>query len=528
MSFLMSVRMAQFPLARLERAEAPGEAFDAVHALGEEFGAPGHIATINWLTAKDLGIPRLPFDVELCKRPLTREGDGWPADGAIKLEASQNFTFVFTDALLVLAVDDLFCVTGRCKAADADTEIYALDAGLNEIPETRQSADSPLGTAFIGPGIFGIQATGIVTIEGLVAFGVHDEQKRKFDLMARVAPAVSTVAVYNQQHYLGRELNAAGALSTRLDADGLARANASAPFSAVLDEKVHREPTSRRAQLVLGLEPIMVIGKNFDAILNDPSWSFDTQAGTADATMSICPSTALQQLGLSGAVEATTLGTSVTLPMPAPYPFIASLQEIYDEVTATGQLPLPVIRVRGYHRLNRTDVENRQFAALTFLQQPTFSAEPTEARLPTVRDHPGTTDIVFVVSRRDRALGFFPDLGGGQDQFPREEPEQTGERPGNGRPRTHLAGGDSAALPQCLIQIDLLDMADDRPKRAPNTLAEFLKSGAQVGPVAAFSSGGVGRLEVRHPADLGGKVVRVALADHAGRIDSLVLAPPSK
>lgn len=84
------------------------------------------------------------------------------------------------------------------------------------------------------------------------------------------------------------------------------------------------------------------------------------------------------------------------------------------------------------------------------------------------------------------------------------------------------------ALQPCLIQIDLLDRADDRPKRAPVTLAEFLKSGAKVGPVAASGIGGVGRFEVRHPADLGGKVVRLALSDPAGRIDSLILAPPSE
>lgn len=444
MSFLMNARMGQFPLAKLERVEAPGEAFDAVDALGQEFGAPGHIATINWLIAKDLGVPRRPFDVELCDQPLVRFGDGWSADGAIELEARQNFTFVFTDALVVLAVDDLFCVTGRCMAADAGTEIYALDAELNEIPETRQSADSPLGTAFIGPGIFGIQATGAVTIEGVVAFGVHDEQNRTFSLMARVAPAISTVAEYDQQHYLGRDLDAATALSIRLDADGLARANASVPSSAVLDGKVHREPTGPRAQLVLGLEPILMLGQNFAAILDDPSWSFESQeAAETGAIMSICPSTALQQLALSGAVEAATLGTSVTLPIPEPYPFIASLQEIYDEVSETGRLPLPVIRVKGYHRFNMTDVENRQFAALTFVQQPAFSAEPTEARLPTARDQPGTTDIVFVLSRRDRAFGLFPDLSGGHDQFPRER-ELPGEQLGDGRPRAHLAGGDSA------------------------------------------------------------------------------------
>jgi hypothetical protein len=33
---------------------------------------------------------------------------------------------------------------------------------------------------------------------------------------------------------------------------------------------------------------------------------------------------------------------------------------------------------------------------------------------------------------------------------------------------------------------------------------------------------------VRHPVDLGGKVVRLALSDPAGRIDSLILAPPSE
>lgn len=434
MSFLMTARMGQFELHTLALAEAPEVPFDPVEAYGDRFIDVGHLATINWLVARPLGIPAKPFEIELCRTPLRLEGDGWAMDGNVTLRADANFTLRLTKALHQIGVSELFCVTARCSASDPQTEIFAIDAALNEIPESRQRATAPFGTAFFGPGVVGLRSTGTVTLEDLVAFGVADHP-REFELLATVAPALSGVPAYDRQHYLGRDDTAAGTLAARLRADGLARANGPLPASGVLEHYVHREIAKARAALALGLEPIAMVEQQFAAILADPEWSYQSQHAPAGTDFQLSPATAMQHLALAGPVEATALGTSVTVPIPTPFPFLASAQAVFDEVTADGRLPIALVRITGHHLGPAGPIITQVYAGLTFCQTPRFTARASDARLPAGRDLPGTCDVSVFLERSCRSLAIYPDLSDGEERFPRDD---------DLRPRTHLAGGDSA------------------------------------------------------------------------------------
>ncbi|NWB90318.1 hypothetical protein [Pseudomonas agarici] len=426
--------MGQFEMRTLALAEAPDIPFDPREAYGDRFADVGHLATINWLVAPSLGIPAKPFEIDLCPTPLWIDGNGWMMDGDVTLRAEDNFTLRLTEALRRIGVSELFCVTARCSASDPQTEIFALDAALNEIPESRQTATAPAGTAFFGPGVVGLRSTGTVTLEDLVAFGVT-VRDRQFGLLATVAPAIPGVSAYDQQHYLGTDDTAAGTLAARLRLDGLARENGHLPESSVLERYVHREIAKDRAALALGLEPIVMIEQQFAAILADPEWSYQSQHSPAGTEFSITPATALQHLALAGPIEATALGTSVTAPIPMPFRFLASGQEVFDAVANNGMLPIPLVRITGHHFGPSGPVVTRVYAGLTFCQTPRFSAHRSDARLPAGRDLPGTCDVAIYLERRGRSLAIYPDLSNGDERFPRDD---------DMRPLVHLAGGNSA------------------------------------------------------------------------------------
>jgi len=82
------------------------------------------------------------------------------------------------------------------------------------------------------------------------------------------------------------------------------------------------------------------------------------------------------------------------------------------------------------------------------------------------------------------------------------------------------------SLLPCQFQLDLLDRPNALPKAEPVKLADFMVNGAKAGPVVA-SAGAPGEIEVRHPVDLAGGHVRLAVSDPAGRFDCLVLKPLS-
>lgn len=445
MSFQMTARMGQFEMHRLALAETPEIAFDPIAAFGSRFSDVGHLATINWLVAPQLGIPAQPFEIELCRTPLRIEGDvyrdGWVMPGDVTLGAEDNFTLRLTQALHLIGVTELFCVTARCIATDQRTEIFAIDAALNEIPESRQSATAPAGTAFFGPGVVGLRSTGEVIIRELVAFGVSD-LKREFELLATVAPAIPGVQIYNTQHYLGRDDTADKTLAARLQVDGLARENGQLPKSSVLEQYVHREVAQDRAALALSLEPINMIDTHFPTILADPKWSYQSQDAPAGTDFKVSPAQALQYLALAGPIEATALGTSVTVPIPDAFPFLSSGQDVFDEVAKNFELPIALVRITGHHFGPSGPMVTRVYAALTFPLAPSCTALPCATRLPAGRDLPGTCDVAMYIDRPGRSLSFYPDLSDGKERFPLEDKIRPLDA--RMRPRAHLAGGDSS------------------------------------------------------------------------------------
>lgn len=437
MSFMMIARMGQFAPGLLELAEAPGKPFDPIAALGDRFATAAHYATVNWLVAKQLGVPSAPFEIELCHEPLRvdGDGDGWAMNGAVTLRVEDNFTLRLAAALRRIGVSDLFCVTASISASDPQTEIFAIDAALNEIPESRQSVTAPLGTAFFGPGIVGLRATGEATLEHLVAFGISGRH-REFELLATVAPTLSGVAAYDQQFYLGKSGSADDMLQSRLRADGLARANGNLPASAVLEHYVHREGVQARAAQTLGLEPVAMLEREFAAILADPEWSYPSQYAPAGAEFLLSPASMLQPLALAGPVEATALGTSVTVPVPLPFPFLKDPQAVFDAVMLTRVLPIPLIRITSHHVEAGAPVVTQAYAGLNFCCSPCFTARASAARTPAGLDLKGRCDAIVSLDRPSRSLSFYPDLSDGGEQFPTDPPDP--------RPRAHLASGDSA------------------------------------------------------------------------------------
>ena len=149
----MIARMGQFHPHLLELAEAPGKQFDPIAAFGDHFAAAAHYTTVNWLVAKQLGVPSAPFEIELCHEPLRVDGDGWAMDGAVTLRLEDNFTLRLVAALRRIGVSDLFCVTASINAFQIRKPRSSRnDAALNEIPESRQSATAPLWAShFSGP-----------------------------------------------------------------------------------------------------------------------------------------------------------------------------------------------------------------------------------------------------------------------------------------------------------------------------------------------------------------------------------------
>lgn len=447
MSFQMTARMGQFEMRRLALAEAPKTPFDPIAAFGLPFSDVAYLVTINWLVAPLLGIPAKPFEIALCRTPLRVDGDahrdGWIMPGDVTLQAEENFTFRLCQALDRIGVSELFCVTARCLASDQHTEIFAIDAALNEIPESRQSATAPAGTAFFGPGVVGLRSTGEVILRELFAFGVNDRvSEREFELLATVAPAISGVQIYNTQHYLGRDDTAVKTLAARLQVDALARENGRLPESSALERYVHREVAQDRSALTLSLEPITMIETEFSAILADPKWSYQSQQAPGATDFKLSPAQALHHLALAGPIEATALGTSVTVPIPKPFTFLTSGQAVFDVVAETGRLPIPLVRITGHHLGAAGLVETRVYAGLTLPLTPRYTSCACDTRLPAGRDLPGTCDVAISIERPGRSLSFYPDLSDGKERFPLEDkisPLNDGMRP-----RAHLAGGDAA------------------------------------------------------------------------------------
>jgi hypothetical protein len=418
MSFRMNVRMGQFQCTKKYLVDDPTAAFDPVTALGQEFANLGHVATVNWLTHPELGVPAEPFEIALSPYQLQvgEREDAWQLDEPVLLEARTSFSYRFSKALEKLGVDDIFCVTTITESSDPAAEIFATDALSREIPDTRQPANNPSGTAFVGPGIYGLRATGATRLRQLIAFGVIPKHMDRATILATVAACLGDVAAYDKQTYLAKTLNAGQALQVRLEADALARANGNHSGSNELERLIHREPRLDRGRFVLHLEAVQELVRNFTNVLSNPTWTYQSSS-SVDPPFTVCPATALQQLSLAGPIEATSLGHSVTLPVPKLFPFLGSLQEIFAHVRDNSRLPIPLIEVKGHHQIAGNDVFTTRLASLKIMRTFTFAASPTSSRGPDKRDAAGTTEARIVLNRAAGLMSAFVDLSDSKEKF---------------------------------------------------------------------------------------------------------------
>jgi hypothetical protein len=431
MSFRLFVRMAQFPATREEQVDQPGTRFDPRAEIPGYPEAVGHLATVHWSVQPEAGLPVAPFEIEFCPRPLPAEGNSQVFEGTPRL-SFPNSDLSLGPILRQLGSADALCVTVAIDGAP-ETEIVALDIAGEEIPETRQSANAPHGTAFIGPGVRGLRATGDVTLRNLRVFAIRPERDLPFELVATVAPAVADIAAYANQSMLGHRYDAENALACRLRLDAMARANCDAPVARTLDREVHRESPSRAADLARDNKMAQQIREHFDEIILDPDWQYEIELQPG-AMQLANPVKQLQVLALCDPVVATTLGHAVTLPIPPPFTVIQSLREIYERVNADGILPYPVIRVRAHHAdLNRGDPISEQLVCLTLASaSPQIKTSVGPSRPPQTLDGPAFTDVQVRTDRASAGLMLFVERTEGREDFPRDDA---------GRPVPSIGGG---------------------------------------------------------------------------------------
>jgi|GEM_PF-5796796 len=426
MSFQLYARMAQFPLKHLERVDEPGGTVDDL-----PLDNAASLATVHWIVQSDLGLPIAPFEIDLCARPVSLGEHNTAKIAEISLDKTTKFELSLLPELRQLNCNDALCVSAALQASPG-TEIYATDVAGNEIPETRQNAEALQGTAFIGPGILGLRATGDVAIKNATVIAIHANADLHFQRVATVAPVFDGVQPYAIQSYDGLVLPAREALSLRVAMDAVARANTASPSSSVLDIEIHREKPDAAIARVLTSEIVLQTIANFIDIARDPSWSYALQI-EPEVEGRICPVKMLQMLCFSDSVTATTLGQSVTIPLPPPFEALISLQTIYEVVEEKGILPFPIVRVSGYHAPpGLGQVKTVQLAGLVVGgATPLTTLAVAAPRPPQGPDKPATCDVRLSLDRRSSGLTTFIDLSAGADQFLLDERK---------RPKHVLAG----------------------------------------------------------------------------------------
>ncbi|TNF83353.1 hypothetical protein FGE05_08865 [Pseudomonas sp. ICMP22404] len=433
MSFRIYARMAQFPLNKRERVDQsddPSGPVDPTSSIPDFPHDATFMTTVHWKVQPTLGIASEPFDVELCTQPLSGERFSRSHDEDIQFD-DMHFEVSLGSLLTSLGTVEALCVTA-IVLGDQDAVIFAVDAAGEEIIETRQPAHSPNGTAFIGPGIFGLRATGSVTLKNLRAFAVPPNHNLEFTQLATVAPAIAGIGAWRQQQYLNTNYDVAGILDVRLAMDALARMNTEPPTVKVLELGVHRRKSAEVAAMALTSGPAQLIAGHYGEIIANPARSFETEVQSG-VFLTHCPAKMLQLLAGSDPVTATTLGHAVTVPIKPPFSALQSLEEIYAEVESLGHLPYPLIRVRGHH-LSSTGLKvvSEQFAALSFAADPIATIEPGMIHGPSVLDEPGSTELVVRLDRRSASLASFVDLGAGTLGFLIDE---------NGNPQRYIGTG---------------------------------------------------------------------------------------
>lgn len=380
MSFEIYGWFAQFPSDTRKLVHLPNDDFDPSSQgieYPDESAGRRTLATIHWLTQSVLGLPIKPFEISVLNSPLRLEsGEGENPNLAIPNENEvildqTNSELSLRPLLKKLKADDALCVTAILEGATG-VEVYATDAEGKMIPLSIRPSNAGQGTAFIGPGIYGLRATGPVKIKDLRVVALNPEtiKKLKMDQLATVAPVIDGIHEYQRQRYLGVEYDAAAALDARIMMDAFARANGSEPDSLTLNDLIHRQNPAELREPLLKEEFIIFIRDNFADIIKDPDFTYDQR--DRDILSRYYPAKLLQMLALTDPVIATILGYSVTIPQPEGFKVIESPKEIYDAVSQ-NILPYPLIRIRGTFQRNGNNYEIFQLASMNL---PLFEPSP--------------------------------------------------------------------------------------------------------------------------------------------------------
>ena len=427
--------MALIPLQLAEFVDAPGQPVQLAQEFGSAFPtAASHMVSVAWSADPALGLPVAPAIVWANGATPSIEGYSKTVIQVI-LEWKNGFEENLIPMGPAIGPDGLLCVLAYADFADS-CDVFALDAAGDEIPETRQHVANGSPILFLGPGIFGVRATGAMTLNDVLLIGLPPSDGLELVRKAEVAPTLTGVSCYEPQAYLGVPDTVAGSLATRLKADALARANTEAPSSAKLENKVHRARPQPLSDAVVQQRFLAEAEANFSSILANPAWSyFEPVVGASAAEFEVVPTALIQAVALVGPIEATTLGQAVSFPVAGKLPVLTRLEDIFYFIRTYNALPFPLVLVETFHAGPRfvdkgTVVDNRadpntrtskHFARLILPTEQSVEAVQGKARPPRVLDAPATCDVRLIVSQKSRLDTFYVEKIPGSEEFFEED-----------------------------------------------------------------------------------------------------------
>lgn len=383
---------------------------------------PPSLASVHWVYDPAFGFPERPHEVSILRQQIHADGYGHTIPNLF-LDTGNGFRASFRG--FVAPEEGAICVTAVIDAADPATEIYATDVLGDEVPGTRQPATAPQGAAFLGPQVFGLQATGEARLLDVTIFSIPRNFEGEFETVALVAPNFPTVPAYQDQYYLGDVLDASRALEQRLWADAIARQNTGVPSERELEDRIHRRNPHSFAQDLMANDFHAIAEMNFAALMANPSLEILYPIPDSSQEVTLRPASLWQYLACSGSVEAATLGQAVTLPLRDPTPVPVSGADIYQRVTGTARLPFPVIRVVSHFGTAAPSDYEVSFARLALpLTGMAARVAPTTGRVPTQLDGPATADLELRLSASRTHAGHFIARLGPNGRVYEREPEK--------------------------------------------------------------------------------------------------------
>lgn len=412
MSFRLHARMGLFQLRTKAFVDKPNDVVDPSSIFGAEFPPDTPImATVQWSADPALGFPTAPYKVRLAQEPLSLASSGRRLE-SLNLQSGAGYfqSLVFYGS----GPTGVLCLTARLNAPVAGTEIWATDMLGDEIPNSRQSAIAPDGAAFLGPDIFGLRATGAVTLTDIAIFSLAHNADLPMRMMAEVGPPFEQALNYRAQSYLGQQLPPRHALAIRLQADALARANTPPPQAARLDQEIHRRNPAQFMAYLLQQRLFRVAEQNLSQLIGSGNWPYSERLSDNSGTIEIYPARLWQYLALTGPIESTVFGQSVSIPIHGSYPELNSGRDVFEAVGQSEHLPFPLITVLASHASGAPNAGAVTHEKPAQLCLPAISRKSlvraTEARPPSRRDAPAKADIELRFQRSFYSLTHFLEL----------------------------------------------------------------------------------------------------------------------